>query len=120
MYIKSQVGSGHALQKIHGDDVFVRQDIIGADETCSDVAFQDIWGSGNTLAENRDGCPLVQITENMSGVSPHENGSRTVVVAYFLNKYACLQAIVCDTVVYILSDEGKTIDIHRACSHPQS
>lgn len=114
MYIKSQVGSGHVIQKVYGDDIFVRNDVMNPDECCSDVAFRDIWGNGKAAGENgNEGCPLVQVTENMSQ-DCHEDGSRTVVVAYFLNEHDCLQAVVCDSVIYIMSDDGNTLAVHRA------
>lgn len=113
MYIKSQVSSGYDIQKVHGDDIFIRNDVMLASETCSDVAFRDIWGSGNKLGEDNGGCPLAMVTENRSH-DGNADGTCDVVVVYYRNKHDMIAAIVCDMVVYILSDEGKTLDTHWA------
>ncbi len=113
MYIKSMVGSGYEIQKVHGDNIFVRNDLMREGETCSDVAFRDIWGSGNEIGEECEGCPLVRVTENISHPC-HQNGSRNIIVAYYHNEHEMTVALVCDTVMYIMSDEGKTLDIYRA------
>lgn len=118
MYIKYQASSGHVIQEAHTDEIYVRKDVIHPGDTSSDIAFRDIWGSDG--APHDGGCPLVCVIEQMNrarnedGTFSDEDGSFVVVVVYFKNKHGMTQALVCDSVVYILSDEGKTLDIHRA------
>jgi hypothetical protein len=117
MYLKSQVSQGHSIQKVYGDDIYVRKDVLHPGKTCPDIAFQDIWGAGDDLPFLRDHISVIEHMardQNEDGTFSDEEGSFVVVVVYFKNEQGVTQVIVCDSVVYILSDEGKTLDIHRA------
>lgn len=117
MYIKSQVSNGHTLQKIHGDELYIRKDVIHPGKTCSDVAYQDIWGANDDLHFLSNPITLferVDREKNEDDTFSDADGSFVVIVVYFLNEHGDTQVIVCDSVVYILSNEGSTLDIHRA------